>query len=139
MGFESRDSLLRYFLSDLNACSHLSSHKNLLLPFNESKKGRHLLVTLEINLLRTAILQVKLWTSFVLLEDRMLIRAYIFLGLASIPRWLTIKPRNFSEATLNTHFSGFSFIRYFLKTTKVSKRCATWFAVVFDLTSMSST
>ena len=60
MGFESSDDLLRYFLSDLNGFSHFSSHKNLLLPFNESKKGRHLSVALEMNLLRATTLPVKL-------------------------------------------------------------------------------
>ena len=60
IGFESSDGLLRYYLNDLNARSYLSSHKNLLLPFNESKKGMHLLVALEMNLLRAATLPVKL-------------------------------------------------------------------------------
>ena len=59
-GFESSGGLLRYYLSALNACSHLSSHKNPLLPFNESKKGRHFSVALEMNLLRAATLPVRL-------------------------------------------------------------------------------
>ena len=57
--FESSSGLLRYSLSDPNACSHLSSHKNLLMPFNESKKGRRLSMALEMNLLRAATLPVK--------------------------------------------------------------------------------
>ena len=139
LGFESSDGLLIYSLSDLNACSHLSSHKNLLLSFNESKKRRHLSVTLEMNLLRAATLPVRLWTSFVLVGDRMSIRAYIFSRLPSIPLWLTMKLRNFLKATLNVHFSRFNFIRYFRRITKVSERCATWSVEVFELTSMSST
>ena len=59
-GFESSGGLLRYSLSDLNAYSHLSSHENFLLPFNESKKGRHLSMALEIKLLRAATLPIKL-------------------------------------------------------------------------------
>ena len=34
-GFESSGGLLRHSLSDSNARSHFSSHKNLLLSFNE--------------------------------------------------------------------------------------------------------
>ena len=83
-----------YSLSALNAYSHLSSHKNLLLSFNESKKEMHLSVALEMNLLRVATLSIRLCTSLVLLRDRISIRAYIFSGLASMPRWLTINPRN---------------------------------------------
>ena len=60
MGFESNYGLLRYSLSDPNAYSYFSSHKNLLLPFNESNKGRHSSVALEMNLLRAATLSVKL-------------------------------------------------------------------------------
>ena len=138
-GFESNGGLFRYSLSDINTCSHLSSHKNLLLPFSESKKGRHLSVALEINLLRAATLPVKLWTSFILLGDLMLMRACIFSGLASILQWLTIKPKNFLEATPNAHFNGFSFIRYLLRIAKELERCTMWSVAVFDLMSMSST
>ena len=43
----------------------------------------------------------------------MSIRACIFSRLASIPQWLTIKPRNLSKAIPNTHFNGFNFIQFF--------------------------
>ena len=46
----------------------------------------HLYVALEMNLLRAATLPVKLYTSFVLLRNRILIHACIFSGLASMPR-----------------------------------------------------
>ena len=33
-----------------------------------------------------------------------------FSGFASIPRWLTMKPRNFSANTPKAHLAGFSFM-----------------------------
>ena len=82
---ESSSGLPKYYLSALNAWSHLWSHMNLLLPFNESKKGRHFSMALEMNLLRAATLPVRLCTSLVLLGDRISIRVYVFLRLASVP------------------------------------------------------
>ena len=107
-------------MSTLNTYSHLSFHKNLLLPFNESNKGRHLFVALEMSLLRAATLLVRLCTSLVLPKDCISIKAYIFPKLASMPRCLTINPRNFPKAMPNAHLRGFSFIRYVLRILNVS-------------------
>jgi hypothetical protein len=37
--------------------------------------------------------------------------ALTLVGFASIPRWLTMKPRSLLEGTLKMHFSGLSFQR----------------------------
>ena len=66
----------------------------------------HLSMALEMNLLRVATHLVRLYTSLVLLRDRVSIRACIFSGLASMPHWLTINPRNFQEAMLTAHLRG---------------------------------
>ena len=36
--------------------------------------------------------------------------AFILSGFASIPRFLTIKPKNFLTETLKAHLAGFNFI-----------------------------
>ena len=48
--------------------------------------------------------------------------AFILSGFASIPRWLTMKPRNFSADTPKAHLAGFSFMFYFLKIRNASDR-----------------
>ena len=63
----------------------------------------------KINLLRAATLPVRLCTSLVLLEDHMSNRAFIFSGLAYMPRWLTMNPKNFPEATPKVHLRGVEF------------------------------
>ena len=40
----------------------------------------------------------------------MSITTFILSGLASIPRLLTMKPKNFSTETLKAHLVGFSFM-----------------------------
>ena len=47
---------------------------------------------------------------------------FIFSGFASIPRWLTMKPRNFPADTPKAHLDGFSFMLYFLRIRNASDR-----------------
>ena len=54
--------------------------------------------------------------------DDMSSTAFILSGFASIPRWLTIKPRNFPADTPKAHLAGFSFMLYFLKIWNASDR-----------------
>ena len=44
--------------------------------------------------------------------DDMLSTAFILSGFASIPRLLTIKPKNFSAETPKAHFFGFNYMLY---------------------------
>ena len=48
--------------------------------------------------------------------------AFILFGFASIPRLLTIKPKNFSAETLKAHLAGFSFMLYPFKIWNASAR-----------------
>ena len=48
---------------------------------------------------------VNLCTSFTLLREVMLSMALTFFGLASIPHWETMNPKNLRDKTLNTHFT----------------------------------
>jgi len=52
-------------------------------------------------------------------------------GLASIPRAVSIKPRNFPIGTPNTHFSGLRRILYLRTWWKTSLRSQTWSSTVF--------
>jgi len=78
-----RGGLLRYRLSSWNAASHLSVQAKAC--FNVLKKGKHLSVALETNILRAMILPVSFWTSLIVLGDVMLSMACTFSGFASIP------------------------------------------------------
>ena len=78
--------------------------------FNVLKKGRHLSVTLEMNLLRAATLPVSFWTSLMVLGEAISMMAYTFSRFASIPLWDTMNPKNLPEATPKTHLPVFSFI-----------------------------
>ena len=46
-------------------------------------------------------------------------------GLASMPLWVTMKPRNRPALTLKAHFEGLSFMSYALRSSKASYRCVT--------------
>jgi hypothetical protein len=54
----------------------------------------------------------------------MLVMAEIFSGLASMPRWLMMKPSSLLDGTLKTHVFGLSFQRYSRRDAKVSSRSA---------------
>ena len=53
---------------------------------------------------------VRRCTSFIPEGDGMSSTAFILSGLASIPRWFTMKPRNFPVDTPKAHLAGFSFM-----------------------------
>ena len=89
---------------DWNAASDSSVHSIFLFPRSRLKKGTHLSVNFEMNMLSAAILPVRLYTSLCFLGEGMPISAFILSGLASMPRTLTINPRNFPEDTPKEHF-----------------------------------
>jgi hypothetical protein len=69
----------------------------------------------------------------------MLVMAEIFSGLASMPRWLMMKPSSFPDGTLKTHLFGSSFQQYSRKDVKVSSRSAMSVLDFLVLTTTSST
>ena len=99
---------LKYVFNVVNASSHFASHWKAF--FRTWKKGWHLSLALDMNRLRAAILPVRRCTSFIPDGDGMSSTAFILSGFASIPQWLTIKPRNFSADTPKAHLTGFSFM-----------------------------
>ena len=78
--------------------------------FRVLKKGRHLSIALEMNLLRALILPVSIYTSFTIFGEVISNMARIFFGLAFIPYWDTINPMNFPNDTLKVHLLGFNLI-----------------------------
>ena len=54
--------------------------------------------------------------------DGMSSTAFILSGFASIPRWLTMKPRNFPADTPKAHLTGFNFMLYFRRIWNASDR-----------------
>jgi hypothetical protein len=69
----------------------------------------------------------------------MSVMAVIFIGLASIPRLLTMNPSNFPDGTPNTHFVALSFHRNFHKLLNVSSKSAIRSSRFLVLMTTSST
>ena len=61
-----------------------------------------------------------------------------WMGLASFPLRVTIKPRNLPELTPNAHFKGLSFMLCLHNNSKVSCKCLVWAGSSLDFTSISS-
>lgn len=139
MGLDSTGGFAKCDFSCWKACSHSSVHSNFLLPRRRLKNGMHLSVARHINLLSAATRPIKLCTSLCLRGEGMSIKALIFAGLASMPRALTINPKNFPDTTPKVHFRGFNFKLYHLKVANISSRSQACSPTVLDLTSMSST
>ena len=64
--------------------------------------------------------------------------ALSWMGLASIPLRITIKPKNLPELTPNAHFKGLSFISCLRNSSKVSCNCIVWSGSSLDFMSISS-
>jgi len=65
--------------------------------------------------------------------------ALIFDWLISIPRWWTMKPKNFPEVTPNAHLSGFIFNWHLHNHSKIRRRSCMQSTLFLDLTTKSST
>jgi hypothetical protein len=61
------------------------------------------------NLFRAAMHPVSFCTSLMHVGAFMLVTAEIFSGLASMPRWLMMKPSSFPDGMPKTHLFGLSF------------------------------
>src|SRR5437762_12082401 len=77
--------------------------------------------------LSAAMQPVSFCTSFKVVDEFILNMSLSFFGLASMPRYDTMKPSSFPEGSPKTHFSGFSFHLKRLK-----------FANVLDMSDMGS-
>ena len=64
--------------------------------------------------------------------------AFNWMGLASIPLYLTIKPRNLPKLTPNAHFKELSFMPCLRNSLKVSSKCIMWSGRSLDFMSISS-
>jgi hypothetical protein len=69
----------------------------------------------------------------------MLVMVEIFSGLASMLRWLMMKPSSLPDSTSKTHLFGLSFQRYSRRDAKVPSRSTMSVSEFLVLTTMSST
>jgi hypothetical protein len=91
------------------------------------------------NLFKAAMQPVSFWTSLMQVGAFMLVMVEIFSRLASMLRWLMMKPSSFPDGTLTTHLLGLSFHWYSRKDAKVSSRSAMTMSEFLVLTTTSST
>ena len=82
---------------------------------------------------------VNFWTSRSLVGIAILSMALIFIGLHSVPRLETRKPRSWPAGTPNTHFSGLSLIWNRRRFSNVSLRSSNKVSRFSVFTTMSST
>ena len=114
---------VRYYLIAINARSHSSFYSAQLAPLRVVEKGFKWFMNREIKHLRAANQPVSCWIPFLELGAGDCKMALSYAGLASIPLWVTIKPRNRPALTPKAHFKGFSFIPYSLRRSNVYWRC----------------
>ncbi|KAM2811127.1 hypothetical protein COP2_045008 [Malus domestica] len=117
-GLDSKGGDVRYFFRYWKAFSHSSSNLFCYALLMALTKGLHR----SMDFLTKLKVSVKLGISFKVVGDFISRIAWIFLGCASIPRWVTRYPKNLHEDTLNVHLVELSFILYFLRIMKVSVR-----------------
>ena len=129
---------VRYFLIAMNARSLSSFYLARLAPLRVAKKGFKRSVNREIKRLRVANWPVSCWIPFLELGAGDCKIALRCAGLAFIPLWVTIKPRNRPALTSKAHFKGFSFIPYSRRRSNVCWRCTAWAGRCLDFTSISS-
>ena len=123
-GLTRIEGSLRYCLISMNARSHSSFHSARLAALRVAKKGFKRSVNREIKRPRVANRPVSCWIPFLEVGADDYKMALSCAGLASIPLWVTIKPRNRSGLTPKAHFKGLSFIPYSLRRSNVCWRCA---------------
>ena len=114
---------IRYCLISMNARLHSSFHSSWLAPLRVAKKGFKRSVNREIKRPRAASRPVSCWIPFLELGAGDCKMALSYAELASIPLWVTIKPRNRPALTPKAHFKGFSFMPYSLRRSNVCWRC----------------
>lgn len=127
-GLISRGAFVRYSLTSSKAFWHSGPHSKFLEPFKTAKNGRAFSANLEINRRRAAIQPVSFWISLMHFSASMSMTAWIFSGLASIPRGLIIYPRNFALATPKVHLFGLIFMLFLYSVSKHSLRSSAWSA-----------
>ena len=101
---------LRYYFNSIKVFSYSGPHKDEMFFMMLLKKGLHLFDIIEINLLRATIFPVNLCTSLTDFGMSRLEMDSSCVGLASMPRLVTMCPKNYREDTPNAHFTGFNHI-----------------------------
>jgi len=121
------------------ASSHSLLHWNLFTFFNVFTIGYIFSANLGKNRDWDVSLPTRLYTSFKvagLCVSRMVEHLS---GLASIPLWVSMKPKNFPPSTPNTHFVGFNLMWNLRSRPNTSFRSVRCWSNVSDFTTMSST
>ena len=109
-----------------------------LAPLTMAKNGFRRLVNREMNRPKAANWPVSFYTPFLELGAGDSRIALSWAWLASIPLWVTMKPRNQPTLTLKAHFKGLSFMTYALRRSKAYCRCIVWSGRSLDFTNISS-
>jgi len=123
----------------LKFCSHVSSKVNLVDFFRSWIIGLVLSTNFGWKREMAVSLPTSRCTSLMFAGLLMSMMVWHFSGLASIPRCVSMKPRNFPPSTPNVHFLGFSLMLYARKGLKTCVRSAKCCFALGDLTMMSLT
>ena len=107
-GLHKIEGLERYSLNSWNTTSHYDVHLKLFSFLNNAKKGSTFQADATKNLEKEAILPINHWTSLTKVELFISKIAWHLSGFASIPLYMSIKPKNFPASIAKTHFCGFN-------------------------------
>lgn len=114
--------VVRNSFNSANPSSHSVVHRNFSLFFKHLKNGNARSTNLHMKRDKEATLPLSRCTYFTLLRLHIWMIALHFSKLASIPRLVSIQPKNLSACIPNEHFSVFSLRSNPLMVLKVSFR-----------------
>ena len=119
-----------------NILSHSSIHQNLEAFHISCTMGLVFSASFGTNLESVVSRLINLWISLTFSELCILAIALQFLGFASMPRWVSIKPKNFPPSTSNAHLSGLNLMPWLWRAWKTSRRSLICCSIESDLMTM---
>ena len=128
----------RYSFNYWKTKIHSSVHSNPFHLFNNWKKGLHLFADREMNQFRAVVIPVNFRTSLGFRGGCKLSIALIWSRLTSIPRCVTMYPKNFPDLTPKEHLEALSRSLCLLKISKIFPRLLICLDSNLLLTTMSS-
>ena len=139
IGVPKTEGLSKYLLMRAKALLQALSHSKCTSFFINILKGWHWLAKFEINRCMWASFPYKPLSSRRFLGSSIFWIASILDWSISIPRCLTMKPRNFLDVTPKAHLRGFILSWYFLRQLNTDRKSARWSSLLFVLTTRSLT
>ena len=128
----------RYSFNCWKARTHSSIHSNPFHLFSNWKKGLHLSAYREMNRFNAAFIPISFWTSLGFHSGCKSLITLIWSRLTSIPKCVTMYPKNFPNPTPKEHLEALRRSLCLLNILKISLRSLTCLDSVLLFTTISS-